>query len=693
MTWANYDDALRQIQGAGLAVTHLDVDTARPVRCRIEGGGREKRGWYCLHDIDLESPKNSGERRRFIVGSFGVWRGAEKNTQKISLSRRLLGVGLNAQTTAAIRARHAESVKRAAAIRVAEQDRAARKAALAWSKYLPSNPNGTLPDYLQRKAVHGHGIRYSPSGNGTIAIPMTDAAGKIWGLQIIRGKNRGHKLEKQYWPAGMNKTGHYHMLGSPGVVILLVEGYATGATIYEATGLCVVVAFDANNLLAVAQALHKTYPHAHILVCADDDYLTEGNPGVASAQNAALAVSGSVVKPQFPADRAGKKLTDFNDLASMPHGGLHVVRAQIEAALAKAGVDLRPARQRASVGGASENANTLDSAFSKGLTEPMQSYELAGGIVEYNRSAIWFYPPPKKEGQRPAPLKLAEQMEVAARTYDAETRKYGFIVRGKTDKGRVIELILPNRICTDGGNALAAELADAGFQIEPLRKQKELLAAHLLRCPVDAEQRLSSRLGWHDEATYLLPDKAITAEGSESEPLAYHSKSTTRTGYGTSGTLDQWRQQIAKPAAGNSRLTLALCTAFAAPLLKAYGIDRGGFLVHLRGNSSSGKTTALNVAASVFGKPSAFAIQWRATANALEGIAESRNDGLLALDEVGQATAKELEPLAYMLANGRGKERANKNADNRISRYWRSISYTNIFIRGNRGNEVTRLFI
>jgi len=356
MTWVNYDDALRQIQAAGLDVTHLDVDTSRPVRCRIQDGDLEKRGWYWLHDIELESPKGSGQRRRFIVGSFGVWQGVEKNTQKISLSRSGLAVSLNAETAAAIRARHAQSVKRAAAIRAAEQDRAAQEAAHAWGKYLPSNPDGTLPDYLQRKAVQAHGIRYSPSGNGTIAIPMADAAGKVWGLQIIRGKNRGRKLEKQYWPAGMNKTGHYHMLGSPGVVILLVEGYATGATIFEATGLCVVVAFDANNLLAVAQVLHKTYRHAHILVCADDDYLTAGNPGVASAQNAALAVSGSVVKPEFPADRAGKRLTDFNDLATLPHGGLHVVRAQIEAALTKAGVDVRLARQRVRVGGADDGA-------------------------------------------------------------------------------------------------------------------------------------------------------------------------------------------------------------------------------------------------------------------------------------------------------------------------------------------------
>jgi len=340
-----------------------------------------------------------------------------------------------------------------------------------------------------------------------------------------------------------------------------------------------------------------------------------------------------------------------------------------------------------------EIAATLDSAFGSGLAQPVQHYPLAGGRIEYSPFSVWFYPATKEGKESPAPLLLARQLEVVAGTLD-DNREHGRWLRGKDHKGRPIELKLTARMIAGSDIALAQELAAAGFQSEQLRKQRELLAAHLRNCPVEAETRLSSRLGWHD-GSYLLPDKCIAPEGSGGEGLLYHSKSTLEPAHATSGTLDEWRQQIAAPARGNTRLMLALSAAFAAPLLKPYGIDRGGFLVHLHGDSSSGKTTALNLAASVFGKPSAFAIQWRATANALEGIAESRNDGLLALDEVGQATAKELEPLAYMLANGRGKERKSKNVDNRTSHHWRTIglstgerSYGDII--GEDGNKRAR---
>ncbi len=241
-----------------------------------------------------------------------------------------------------MKARHAENVRRAKAIRAAEQERAAQAAARGWAKYQPVS--ATPSEYLARKGVGGHGVRYSPSGNGTIAIPICDDTGKVWGLQIVRGRDGGKRLEKQYWPAGMNKAAHYHMLGAPGAVILLAEGYATAATLFEATGLC-VVAFDADNLMPVAQALHKSYPKAYILACADDDYLTKDphgnpwNPGVEAAQAAATAVRGGWVEPEFPGDREGKKLTDFNDLQHFPLGGQALVRAQIEMALAAAGHD------------------------------------------------------------------------------------------------------------------------------------------------------------------------------------------------------------------------------------------------------------------------------------------------------------------------------------------------------------------
>ncbi|CAE6713349.1 toprim domain-containing protein [Candidatus Nitrotoga fabula] len=214
------------------------------------------------------------------------------------------------------------------ALRAAEAELAARTATRVWIAYVPTGES----DYLDRKGVAAHGVRFDPHGHGTLAIPMCDAYGNIHGLQIIRGRNRGNKLQKQYFPKGLAKQGHYHLLGgSPTWICLVAEGYATGASVYQATQLPVAVAFDAGNLMPVAVVLHKTYPRAKILICADDDHLTVGNPGITAASAAALAVNGAWVAPRFTQDRGDHKITDFNDLHTLE--GLHVVRSQIEARL------------------------------------------------------------------------------------------------------------------------------------------------------------------------------------------------------------------------------------------------------------------------------------------------------------------------------------------------------------------------
>ena len=113
------------------------------------------------------------------------------------------------------------------------------------------------------------------------------------------------------------------------MVVCIAEGYATAASIHEATGHPVVVAFNAGNLAAVTRALRQTYPHARLIVCADDDFETPGNPGLAFASAAARQSSARVSVPTFGAGRLAGE-TDFNDL-HRPQG-LDAVRAALDAA-------------------------------------------------------------------------------------------------------------------------------------------------------------------------------------------------------------------------------------------------------------------------------------------------------------------------------------------------------------------------
>ncbi|WP_281502937.1 DUF927 domain-containing protein [Ancylobacter crimeensis] len=139
------------------------------------------------------------------------------------------------------------------------------------------------------------------------------------------------------------------------------------------------------------------------------------------------------------------------------------------------------------------------------------------------------------------------------------------------------------------------------------------------------------------------------------------------------GTLEGWKEHVARYAVGNSRLVLALSTAFAAPLLYPTGAESGGF--HFRGASSTGKSTALVVAGSAWGGGGirGYVRTWRATSNGIEGIASMHCDCLLCLDEMGQVDGREAGQIAYMLANGVGKARASRTGEARPAAEWRLL--------------------
>jgi putative DNA primase/helicase len=375
MTWANFDDARNQVRDAGLVIDELLVDTHKPQRCYTTDDSREKRGWYWLSTKEIDGAS-------YITGAYGIYQGNDNGKQTIKINRDGKAVTISKEDREAIAARQKANMARLKAMRDAEAERAALAAGSAWRKYVPEGES----DYLTRKRVGAHGLRFSPSGNGTVAVPMMDGAGKVWGLQLIRGKRRGTgKLEKEYWPRGLAKQGHYHMIGPiPRGLVLVAEGYATAATLHQATGLPVAVAFDAGNLQPVAQAISKTYRSAKILICADDDYLTDGNPGVTAAKNAAHAVQGAVAVPAFAADRDGKKITDFNDLAERE--GEATVRAQIEAILRSVGFDSPAASARgAKPRGAGERSKKDDLASIIQVDEALERFAMI-----YGAGGTWF---------------------------------------------------------------------------------------------------------------------------------------------------------------------------------------------------------------------------------------------------------------------------------------------------------------
>lgn len=182
--------------------------------------------------------------------------------------------------------------------------------------------------YLIKKNVQGESIRYL--NDGSILVPMLDYSQQpavFVGIQTI--KSDGTKL----FPKGVSKSGSACRLGEHSDMLIMVcEGYATGLSLRMATnyGLAIYVAFDAGNLLKVVKLLRDKYQKHAILVCADNDQKTKGNPGIKSAKKAVKnLIKGDVIYPIFaPNDKLS---SDFNDLHNMR--GIDAVRRQLKPVL------------------------------------------------------------------------------------------------------------------------------------------------------------------------------------------------------------------------------------------------------------------------------------------------------------------------------------------------------------------------
>lgn len=262
-------DAMR-LAGLGPAKELHLVPDGRLVRYRVEGDKPgSSNGWAVLHD----GPVLSGAFGSWRTGASHTWRGA--STRHLSPAER---EALRRQQAAAQRARAIEQQ--------ALQRAAAERAERLWQRARPAT---NAHPYLQVKGVHSFGLRQL---RDMLLIPARDTSGKLHTLQFI-----GADGAKRFLTGGRIQ-GCYCPIGRPGDALLLCEGYATGATLYAATGRAVAVCFSAGNLQPVARALRMKFPELRLIVCADNDP-TPGNPGVTHATQAARAVGGLVAVPRF----------------------------------------------------------------------------------------------------------------------------------------------------------------------------------------------------------------------------------------------------------------------------------------------------------------------------------------------------------------------------------------------------------
>lgn len=332
MGWINFDNVIQQLADHGVQKPKGGwqdaIDSPKVSGARTKVDGVRQLGWVKLHTIHLDDGQPA------LVGSFGWWVGGQAFVEKIKLVVDGKTPTMSKEKREALRARMAEERKKSEAEIKRKVEDCAARADRAWRQTCKEGSRDQS-EYLKRKQIDPLGGRFLPGGK--FCIPIQDTERRTYGLQVIYDQKKNGR-DKSFWPAGLAKKGHFFLIGGiPDRLLLIAEGFATAASIHQATKLPVAVAFDAGNLLPVAKALKAKYKRAKILICADDDYRTEGNPGITHARNAALAVEGSVVFPVFADERPTetKGPTDFNDLHLLE--GESAVARQIEAALSELG--------------------------------------------------------------------------------------------------------------------------------------------------------------------------------------------------------------------------------------------------------------------------------------------------------------------------------------------------------------------
>jgi putative DNA primase/helicase len=268
-------------------------------------------------------------------------------------------------------------------------------------------------------------------------------------------------------------------------------------------------------------------------------------------------------------------------------------------------------------------------------------------------------------------LFLAGVFDVPAETRDGEGTSWGVLLRWDDHDGREHKYALPRSMLAGDGADARRILLDAGLYVSPAHKAREKLNHFLGTVRSPERARATSRIGWHD-GVFVLPDGAIGTSGSNELFLLQHTGSLKHA-FRQQGRLSDWQENVARLAPGNSRLVLAVSTAFASALIGPCDGESGG--IHFRGPSSTGKSTALIMAASVWGggDDGEYVRSWRATSNGLEGVALAHCDALLCLDEISEVAPREASEISYMLGNGSGKSRSTREGLAKPPARWRLL--------------------
>ncbi|MCD8029263.1 MAG: DUF927 domain-containing protein [Bacteroides sp.] len=519
---------------------------------------------------------------------------------------------------------------------------------------------GDSHPYLKAKEVRPHPAlrlcRKSPEGSfpwldNSLIVPYY-IGGTLATLQRI-------PQAKELWSQkllyrGASKLGAYLVVEpehDTGKCVGIAEGFATADSYARLAGMPVYAAIDAGNMQYVAKAVARVLNGRKLVIVADNDCENKKNTGVeaalAAAKNSGVPASIAIpvqgdISPRAP---LGTISCDFNDLWQR---NPEIARHQA--------LNLRTPEDVAIALGARR-----DGRYAEGFP-PGFSLESSGG-----EAGLYF----RKETRTSVrEVRVGDVLEVVAGYKEYEDGSYGKIVQfvpkdkrttGEDEKIRLY--IQDEALSAPHGNKVIENLPGYSWN----REQQDLLPIFINNFTPSEYFLLFRKPGWVGK-DFLFPGKEAVIEGK----TCLFPDGAQCSFFESQGTLQEWKNNVAALAAGNSRAVLAVSEAFAAPLRTYLGgpaaDDVSGW--HIMGGSGIGKSTCLNLGASTYGmgqrkRGAHGAVEsWLTTANNLEKMCAAHNHLCLFLDEMKLAVTKDsaaLAQMAYILSNGVGKGRMTQD--------------------------------
>lgn len=545
------------------------------------------------------------------------------------------------QRREAARHHHEEKRRQDEAAKQAEREQNAERAQREWQAAQAADPQHP---YLTRKGLPAYNLRQDGE---RLVIPLYHQ-GQIVNLERIdaNGSKIGMKAAR--------KKGAYTLIGrlpAGARRVYVCEGWSTGASLHRATGEPVVCAMTENNLALVASEIRAKFgPGIDIVIAGDEDRHQKDNKGRAAALKAAEKARGTAIFPEKPAGVQDGEKYDFNDLdvALGDQGATLLDHAITEEPVSTDAAPIeRPSFRVYEV-----------------WTE-IDGNQYAPGVWQHTVKAV-------QDGWEPVDTRLCAPLHVVAKTHNADEGKAGLLLRfNNSTTHRAVEWVMPMRYLAGKPDKLLEILMEMGLEVA--HRQRAAVQEYL-----SSRQRVEDRLetvnrpGWYEGdndpiGCFVMPDGAIGRAD-----VVWQDSGKAVSPFAFKGTLEGWQRDVAPLCSGNHVLILAVGTALAGPLLRPLNIQGGG--VHLVGDSSSGKSLAQLLAASVWSAPERYAGSWDVTPGGLEIEAATRNDTVLILDEIKRADAKRVQEMAYSLANGVGRSTMTRERESRARLTWRLLT-------------------